>query len=158
LTLPRYIEGVKRVTIKGGLLPQWVNELIKEQKATGFLNTEPMEIKGVKTAPYDLTLQLWRTIPEDRDKGPVSSGIKVVVKGERQGKQVTYTADMVGRMAPGTGMPPSIAALLLHSGDIKVKGVTAPEGCIDPEKYLLAFKERGAKIYQTETITSVFGS
>lgn len=158
LTLPRYIDGVKRVTIKGGLLPAWVNQLIKEQKATGFLNIEPMEIKGVKIAPYDLTLQLWRTIPEDRDKGPASSGIKVTVRGEREGKQVTYTADMVGRMAPGTGMPPSIAVLQLYSGDIKVKGVTAPEGCIDPEKYLIAFKERGAKIYQTETITSVFGS
>jgi len=157
LTLPRYIEGVKRVTIKGGLLPPWVNQLINEQKATGFLSMEPMEIKGVKIAPYDLTLQLWRTITEDRDKGPASSGIKVIVKGEREGKQVTYTTDMVGRMAPGTGIPPSIAALLMYSGDIKVKGVTAPEGCIDPEKYLLAFQERGAKIYQAETITSMFG-
>jgi lysine 6-dehydrogenase len=157
LTMPRYIEGVKRVTIKGGLLPPWVNQLIKDQNATGFLSIAPMEIKGVKIAPYDLTLQLWRTIPENRDKGPASSGIKVIVRGKREGKQVTYTSDMVGHLAPGTGIPPSIAALLLYAGDIKVKGVTAPEGCIDPEKYLVAFQERGAQIYQTETITSVLG-
>ncbi len=119
---------------------------------------EPVEIKGAKVAPYDLTLQLWRTIPENRDKGPASSGIKVIVRGEKEGKQVTYTSSMAGRMAPGTGIPPSIAAALLYSGDINVKGVTAPEGCVDPEKYLAAFQERGAKIYQTQTITSILGS
>jgi len=157
LTMPRYIEGVKRVTIKGGLFPQWVNQLIKEQKNMGFLSTEPVEVKGVKVAPYDLTLRLWRLIPESRDKGPASSATKVVVKGERGGSRVTYAASMVGHMAPGTGIAPSIAALLLYSGNIRVKGVTAPEGCIDPDKYLKALQERGARIYQTETLTSVLG-
>ncbi len=157
LTMPRYIEGVKKVTIKGGLFPPWVNQLIKEQKEMGFLSTEPVEVKGVKVVPYDLTLQLWRTIPENRDKGPASSATKVVVKGEKGGSQVTYAASLAGHMAPGTGIAPSIAALLLYSGEIVVKGVTAPEGCIDPDKYLKALLERGARIYQTETLTSVLG-
>jgi len=155
LTMPRYIKGVKRVIIKGALIPPWVDALIKEQKETGFLGREPIEVKGTKIIPYDLSLRLWDAIPKNRDKGPFASGLKVIVKGERKGKQVTYTADIVGRMAPGTGLPASIAALMLEAGDVKVKGVVAPEGCIDPEKFIVALVKRGAKIHQTETIKSM---
>ena len=155
ITIPRYIEGVKKVVIKGALIPLWVDELIDEQKQTGFLSTEPVEVKGIKVRPYDLTLKLWDTIPKSRDNGPAASGLKVIVKGDRQGKQVTYTADIVGRMAPGTGLPASIAALMMDAGDVTVKGVVAPEGCIDPEKFLAALCQRGAKIHQTEKIASM---
>jgi len=106
--------------------------------------------------PYDLALKLWETIPEGRDNGPQASGLKVIVKGERDGKKITYTADMVGRMAPGTGLPASIAALMMDAGDVTEKGVVAPEGCIDPGKFLAAFLKRGARIHQTETISSMF--
>jgi saccharopine dehydrogenase (NAD+, L-lysine-forming) len=156
LTLPRYIKGVKNVIIKGALIPLWVDELIKEQKETGLLSTTPIDIRGTFVTPYDLALKLWETIPEGRDNGPQSSGLKVIVKGERGGKKVTYTADMVGRMAPGTGLPASIAALMMDAGDVTVKGVVAPEGCIDPDKFLKIFLARGAKIHQTETIASLF--
>jgi lysine 6-dehydrogenase len=156
LTLPKYIKGVKNVIIKGALIPLWVDELIKEQKDTGFLNTEPIHIKGVEVTPYDMALKLWETIPVGRDNGPQSSGLKVIVKGTRNGNAVTYTADMVGRMAPGTGLPASIAALMMNAGDVAEKGVVAPEGCIDPDKFLTAFIARGARIHQTETIASMF--
>lgn len=155
LTIPRYIKGVKKVVIKGALIPLWVDRLIKEQKATGFLSKEPVEIKGTRIIPYDVTLKLWDTIPRDRDKGPAASGLKVIVKGERQGKEVTYTADIVGRMAPGTGLPASIAALMIDKGEVTVKGVVAPEGCIDPDKFLKELIKRGAKIHQTEKIKSI---
>jgi hypothetical protein len=46
----------------------------------------------------------------------------VIVKGRRGDKKVTYTADMVGRMAPGTGLPASIAALMMDDGHVTVKG------------------------------------
>ena len=156
LTLPKYIKGVKNIIIKGGLIPLWVDELIQEQKNTGLLSTEQIDLKGTKVTPYDLALKLWETIPKGRDNGPQSSGLKVIVKGEKNGKKITYTADMVGRMAPGTGIPASIAALMMDAGDIKVKGVVAPEGCIDPDKFLDAFLKRGAKIHQSQTIESMF--
>ena len=156
LTLPKYIKGVKNVIIKGALIPLWVDELIKEQKNTGFLGTASIDVKGNKVTPYDLALKMWETIPVGRDNGPQSSGLKVIVKGERDGKKVVYTADMVGRMAPGTGLPASIASLMMDAGDVTVKGVVAPEGCIDPDTFLAAFLKRGARIHQTETISSMF--
>lgn len=156
LTLPRYIKGVKNVIIKGALIPLWVDELIAEQKATGLLSTEPLDLKGVQVTPYDLALKLWEKIPQGRDNGPQSSGLKVIVKGRRGGNRVTYTADMVGRMAPGTGLPASIAALMMDDGHVTVKGVVAPEGCIDPDTFLKIFLGRGAKIHQSEKIESMF--
>jgi len=156
LTLPRYIKGVKNVIIKGALIPLWVDELIQEQKNSGLLSTDPIDIKGTQVAPYDLALKLWETIPEGRDNGPQSSGLKVIVKGEKDGNKITYTADMVGRMAPGTGLPASIASLMMDAGDVTVKGVVAPEGCIDPDKFLDAFLKRGARIHQTQKIDSMF--
>lgn len=155
LTIPKYIRGVKNVVIKGALIPLWVDELIKEQKDTGFLGTDPIDIRGTQVTPYDLALKLWETIPEGRDNGPQASGLKVIVKGERDGSRVTYTADMVGRMAPGTGLPASIAALMMDAGDVTEKGVVAPEGCIAPDKFLAAFLKRGARIHQTEKISSM---
>ncbi len=156
ITIPRYIQGVKTVVIKGALIPLWVDRLIKEQKAMGLLANEPVAVRGNKVVPYDLALKLWDTIPKDRDRGPEASGLKVIVKGERQGKQVTYTADIVGRMAPGTGLPASIAALMMDAGEVTAKGVVAPEGCVDPDKFLSEFMKRGARIHQTETIKSMF--
>jgi lysine 6-dehydrogenase len=155
ITIPRYIKGVKKVVIKGALIPLWVDRLIKEQKETGLLSKEPIDVKGEKVVPYDLTLKLWEEIPKNRDNGPAASGLKVIVNGERKGKLVTYTADIVGRMAPGTGLPASIAALMMDTGEVTVKGVVAPEGCIDPDKFLAELLKRGAKIHQTETIKSM---
>lgn len=155
ITIPRYIKDVKKVVIKGALIPLWVDRLIKEQKETGLLSKEPLDVKGEKVVPYDLTLKLWEEIPKNRDNGPAASGLKVIVKGERKGKLVTYTADIVGRMAPGTGLPASIAALMMDTGEVTVKGVVAPEGCINPDKFLAELLKRGAKIHQTETIKSM---
>jgi len=155
ITIPRYIKDVKKVVIKGALIPLWVDRLIKEQKETGLLSKEPLDVKGKNVVPYDLTLKLWEEIPKNRDNGPAASGLKVIVKGERKGKLVTYTADIVGRMAPGTGLPASIAALMMDTGEVTVKGVVAPEGCINPDKFLAELLKRGAKIHQTETIKSM---
>ena len=155
LTIPKYIKGVKNVVIKGALIPKWVDELIKQQKDTGFLGQNPIDLKGTAVTPYDLALKLWETIPKERDNGPQASGLKVIVKGERAGMKVTYTADMVGRMAPGTGLPASIAALMMDAGHVTETGVVAPEGCIDPEKFLAEFLKRGARIHQTEKISSM---
>ena len=147
---------MKNVIIKGALIPDWVDDLIQEQKACGLLSKTPVEINKTPVAPYDLTLKLWDTIPESRDAGPQASGLKVIVKGSRGGKEVVYTADMVGRMAPGTGIPASIAALMMARGQVTATGVVAPEGGIDPDIFLDAFLKRGAKIHQTETISSLF--
>ena len=63
---------------------------------------------------------------------------------------------MAGRMAPGTGLPASIASLMMNAGHITAKGVVAPEGCVDPDIFLGEFLKRGAKIHQSQKIESMF--
>ena len=79
----------------------------------------------------------------------------MIVKGERNGQQVTYIRPTWRAGWPGTGLPASIAALMLAASDVTVKGVVAPEGCIDPEKFLTHYCNEALGIHQTETITSM---
>jgi lysine 6-dehydrogenase len=126
LTMPRSIEGVRNVVVKGALLPGHPDRLAGDRK-----------------------------IMEPMGAGPSVSGLKVIVKGERKGKRVTYMADMVGEMGAGTGLPASIAVWMLVAGEIDVRGLVAPEGCIDPEKFLSALLRGGARIHETEIVESL---
>ena len=45
---------------------------------------------------------------------------------------------------------------MMDAGEVNETGVVAPEGCIDPDKFLEAFLARGARIHQTESIASMF--
>ena len=45
---------------------------------------------------------------------------------------------------------------MMDAGKVTVKGVVAPEGCIDPDMFLSELLKRGARIHQTETIRSMF--
>lgn len=149
LTIPRYIQGVRNVIIKGGLIPKWVDDYIMRQKEMGLLEREYVKVHGVEVESYEFTLSLWDKLLKSKDKGPLASGLKVVVKGKKDGSYIQYTADIAGRMAPGTGLPAAIAAGMLAKGMIKEKGVVAPEGCIDPAYFLSEFIKRGAKIHET---------
>ena len=152
LTIPRYVKGVKTVTIKGGFLPPWVDQLIHSQKEMGLLSLEPVKINGVEVVPYNVAKELWKKIPEGRDRGPAASGVRVKVTGKKGDKRITYSCEMVGHTAPGTGIPAAIGALMLASGEVKVKGVVPPEGCIDPGRFIAEFTKRGARINHTEKI------
>ncbi|MCS7281365.1 MAG: saccharopine dehydrogenase NADP-binding domain-containing protein [Desulfobacterota bacterium] len=149
LTIPRYLPGVKNVVIKGGLVPSWVDEFILKQKEMGLLERKTVKIGEVFIDTYEFTLHLWDKILESREKGPKASGLKVVVRGKRGKSIVQYTASIAGRMAPGTGLPAAIAAIMMAKGKIKEKGVQAPEGCIEPNEFLSEFIRRGAKIHES---------
>ena len=42
-------------------------------------------------------------------------------------------------MQQGTGTPAAIGAKMITEGDITLKGVYAPEGCVPPEKFISNF-------------------
>jgi len=155
LTIPKYIPGVKRVVNKGGILPNWVNEGIKMQNQWGFTSPEPVEVEGQTVKPRELAMELWSSRPPEGELGDYKSGVKVVVKGSVKGEETTYTYDLGGNTGPGTGIPASIAAQMIVRKDVDVKGVVAPEGCIDPDIYLAEFVKRKAVIYESKVPTHV---
>ncbi len=150
LTIPRYIEGVKRVVNKGGLLPLWVNDEVRALSRWGFTSPKEVNVEGTTIKPRDLALELWQQAPPEGDLGDYTSGVKVVVKGFRGEDPVMITYDIGGNTAPGTGIPASIGAQMIVRGDVKEKGVHAPEGCIDPDIFLKEFVKRKALIIEKE--------
>lgn len=167
VTLPRYIEGVKVVTNKGGLTPSWVNQVFFNLVAFGFSSTKPLKVKGVSITPRDFTLALLQAVPdfappetltrivEDLSETGAVGGLRVDVKGEKDGNSIRLiyrlgvTRPEMATMGNSTGVPLSIGAQMLARGEIKAKGVFAPEGCVDPEAFLAELKKRGAEIYET---------
>lgn len=145
LTLPQRLPGLKSLTVKGVILPDWADRLLMAQKSCGLSHRESLA----------LAASLLREGDSAMPSGPGVSGLKVAVSGTRQGRAVTYAADMVGAMGPGTGLPAAIAALLLLEGRVAAKGLLAPEDAIDPEVFVSRLLACGAKIRQTrsETIT-----
>ena len=150
LTIPHYFEGVKRVVNKGGMLPIWVNDDIRAQANWGFTGTEPLNVEGREITPRELALELWQNRPPEGELGDYTSGVKTVVRGYRNGEHVTYTYDIGGNTAPGTGIPASIGAQMIARGEVTDKGALPPEGCIDPEAFLKEFVKRKAVIIEQE--------
>ena len=157
LTFPKYFldKGVKRVTNKGGMLPKWVNDDIRVQNNWGFTGTEPIEVNGQMVSPHDMALELWRERPPQGDLGQYTSGVKVIIKGVKDGNAITTTYDIAGNTAPGTGIPPSIGAQMIVRGDITERGVLPPEACVDPQIYLDEFVKRKAVIYENRHVENI---
>lgn len=174
VTIPRYIKGVKVVTNKGGLSPSWVNQVFFNLVAFGFSSTKPLEVKGVPIAPREFTLKLLGAIldfappetltriVEDISETGAVGGLRVDVKGEKDGNptrliyRLGVTRPEMATMGGSTGIPLSIGAQMLVRGEVKAKGVFAPEGCVDPEAFLVELKKRGAEIYETVEETHSF--
>ena len=154
VTLPRYIKGVKKVVNKGGVLPSWGSKMIMEFVERGFVSTEPLKIDDVAISPRDFMVHLIRSAPEFKkqvEQYTTAPG-NVVVKGREGKRKVTYTYRFGGHQSPGTAIAGSISAQMLYRGDIKVKGVVAPEGAMDPKVYFTEFAKKGMRIFEEKTV------
>jgi saccharopine dehydrogenase (NAD+, L-lysine-forming) len=156
ITIPRYIKGVKTVVNKGGFLPIWFNQLIKDLIARGFTESEPILVDDASIRPIDFVTALIGKSPILRKQVEkyTTAPFSAVIKGKERNQAVTYTySSGGGAMAAGTAIPASICAQMLVRGDIKVKGVVAPEGCIDPKAFFGEFARRGFRLSETKTVT-----
>lgn len=156
VTLPRYIKGVKKVVNKGGVLPQWVSKMIMEFADRGFLATEPLSFHGSEISPREFMVHILRSAPRFRKQVEeyTTAPSNIVVKGNKENKKVTYTYRFGGHQAPGTAIAASISAQMLYRGDIKAKGVIAPEGAMDPEVYFAEFAKKGMRIFEEKSVGS----
>ncbi|MHA2175019.1 MAG: saccharopine dehydrogenase C-terminal domain-containing protein [Candidatus Hodarchaeales archaeon] len=97
---------------------------------------ETIEVKGVKIKPIDLTTKLlfpkWNLKEGEEDL----TIMQIIIKGEKQGRKVTYCYDMLDRydrnsktlsMARTTGYTCSIVTRLVAKGVYNRKGISPPE-------------------------------
>ena len=155
ITIPQTIKGVKVVTNKGGVLPPELNQLLIALAEVGLTGLTPITIKNREITPRDfLVAYMASFMPEELPSGgPPTSAIKIEVKGKKEGMDTKYIYSAVGRMGESTGTPASIGAQMLGRGDIKIKGVVAPEACIDLELFIAEMLKRGYTMTETEIIT-----
>ena len=165
VSLPRYIKGVKNVSIKGALYPPKMMELYRWLIDTGFGSNEMFMVNDSVSMPFrELAVRIIRSIPrfapgyfkdilEDalgKYEGCAGT-FKIVVNGQKAGRQVTRTYDlMADNVAHSTALPAVMAAQALLDGKVKEAGVMAPEGALDAAMFLEAMS-RDARVRETVT-------
>ena len=133
----------------------------------GFNNKEPIDVKGVKVAPFDVLWTLLQDLPEET-KAPanfVSEG-NCIARGVKDGRglevrlmiRVNPEGEMhkryVSKGASGsyrTGISAAITAVMLGRGQIEKKGVYRPEICVPASEYIRAQADAGMDVEETIT-------
>jgi lysine 6-dehydrogenase len=145
VTLPRYIKGLKRATNRGGLLPNFHMDRLKAAVELGLTRNEPIDVNGHLISPLDFMAALGDAFPPDEYVGDTAmSGIKIEIRGEKDSKPKEFIyGGSTNSMAYATAAPAAIGVCMLSDGDLKKKGVFAPEGIIDDfGKFMTELKKR----------------
>jgi len=105
-------------------------------RESGFFSEEEVKVNGNKIKPIDVTSRLlfpkWKL-----EEGEVDITVmKIIVKGKKDGKAVSYTYDLLDKydpvskvhsMARTTGYTATMAVRLLKAGLFKKRGIIPPE-------------------------------
>jgi saccharopine dehydrogenase (NAD+, L-lysine-forming) len=166
VSLPRYIKGVKNVSIKGALYPPKMMELYRWLIDTGFGSNEQFKVNDEVSMPFrELAVRIIRSMPRfapDYFKDVLDDALgkyeacagtfKIVVSGKKGDSQVSITYDlMANNVAHSTALPAVIAALALLDGKVKQSGVMAPEGALDAGMF---FETLSKDAVVRETVTT----
>jgi lysine 6-dehydrogenase len=135
----------------------------------GFHRLDPIEVKGVKVAPFDVLKTLLDQLPPERKKPAhiISEG-NCIAQGWKDGKKVEVRlmirtspdSDMHRRYtAKGafgsyrTGICGAMAGVMLGRGLIEKKGVYPPELCVPADLYIREQVNVGMEV--EESVTAV---
>lgn len=117
-------------------------EYLRVLREIGFFSYEPVDVKGAKIRPIDLTSQLvfpmWKLKPGERE----FTVMRIRISGEENGQRSSYeyfvhdVTDEKGTqsMARTTGYTCTAAAHLVLNGQYSRKGISPPEYLGEDEK------------------------
>lgn len=150
VTLPRYLSGLKEVTIKGGITPYWMSHLIMmSARAHFFDSSQGMGIWMSLPSP----MKLFR---RKRQREEIILGIRVDIAGEKGGEEARYAYGCAETMIKATGLSLAIGAQMFLSSDRAIQpGVVTPEAVFDPTKFFEKLREKDILIYEGEQMREV---
>lgn len=142
ITLPRFLDGVGDVTVRGYLLPAEIQRLTRALIDLDLASTE-RKIDGLAglLQPFLPVLAHLGGKP-----APPVSGVRVDARGTRAGRAAAVSYCAIDTMERLTGIPPAVAALMLARGDLAGKGVLAPEGCLPTEPFFAELARRQIEV------------
>ena len=155
MTLPRYIPGLKRVTVRGTWPPETMR-LLRVFLDFGFYEDRQIRIKGAELTPRDLIYDYFLQIPESKETSLWGYSVHVEVIGWKDGRKVKQTyltshppmGQWGGKRAyaKNVGIPMSIGTQMLAKGQISKHGVFAPEGVIELSTFFSELEKRGISV------------
>ncbi len=146
VTLPRYLKGVREVTLKGGLAENYLNSVAKILVSLGLSSTDAR-----KQSLGRLMKKLLPLFPSDKKR--TLSGARVDITGMKEGRKVKVTYATAERMKRLTGIPLSIGVTMMGRGQIERRGVFGPEvvGAVDPDQFLEELALRQIEVKRSES-------
>ncbi|MEW5944807.1 MAG: saccharopine dehydrogenase NADP-binding domain-containing protein [bacterium] len=139
ITIPHFIEGLQEVTLRGSVIPLWLNNVARTLARVRITDTP---------GKRDLVSKMVHTIsPLMGLGGKGVSGLRVDVHGEKNGKNATVSYTVADNMKRITGIPASIGAAMVGAGKVTRLGVVGPEIAIDPDEFLAELKKRKIKVH-----------
>lgn len=130
-----------------------IMETIRE---LGFLELEPVDVKGTKVVPRDLAVAVMGprlTRPEGKDL----VALRVTVEGTKDGTARTLAWELIDHfdeahgisaMMRTTGYSLSITGQMQARGEIHPAGVHTPDECVPAQRYIDELARRGIRIRQ----------
>lgn len=163
-TIPRYFKGVKRVEVKGTWPSETMN-MLRFLLDYDIYSNVPVKIKGRRYRSLDLIFDTLLQLPKAKETKLWGYGLNVKVTGMKDGERKEIT--MITKHPPmqewggpqayykNVGIPLSIGIQLIARGEIKDKGVLAPEAAFKPDIFLEELAKR--QITVEESIRSLEG-
>jgi saccharopine dehydrogenase (NAD+, L-lysine-forming) len=152
-TLPRFFPTVRLVDFKM-CMDETTVETLRVMKRLGLSAKDRVRVGDTTVVPRDVVVSL---LPQPKDLAGRLRGktcVGIVARGHRNGKprtcyiynvadhEAAYAELGVQATAYQTGIPPVIAARLLHEGRWRGPGVRSPEE-FDPDPFLLRLAREG---------------
>jgi Saccharopine dehydrogenase and related proteins len=84
ITIPRYLKNIKNVTLRGGLIPDWQNSLLRQFVLVGLTEDREINIRGIKISAREFLANfVHQTFEQFKMGGVEASGFWVEIKGKR---------------------------------------------------------------------------
>jgi len=130
--------------------------------ALGMASKNPIEVSGQAVVPREFLSALIASASSQADEEPDDCDILLAIAvGEAGGQRIKCTVEMIalpyrpwgmGATAVDTGVPPSIVAQMMASGEISRRGVFPPEVIVPTQRY---FQELAKRNMHVRKITEV---
>ena len=170
ITIPRYIEGVKNVSNKGTVWPEYMAQAAKLFSELGLTSMNKLSIGGSDIPARDIAVRLVMALPEiapeetlerifedaqERygDYAIFGAGLNVKVYGYIDGRRALHEYSVVTESAAkATADPLVIGVKQFAEGLIDMKGVYAPEAVVIPDKFLRDVSDAMEIVYSKTTM------
>jgi lysine 6-dehydrogenase len=135
-------------------------DAIRVVRELGLLDLEPVDVKGTKVVPRDAFISIVEPqLRKDPAESPDLVALRVEVRGERDGRDVTLRWDLLDRFDPESGNTAmmrttgySLATTAIFQATGKVApGVGTPDEVMPAEDYIAELSKRGIEIRFCET-------